>query len=112
MRLAAASHDRDRELLVVVHETTRAMVHAATPADVVSAVTAFVRGVGASVVDADIDEAVMPVDLSFGEGPPMLPRADPLSVARLMLEQSLPELVEDARRLVDLLRRADRGRLT
>ncbi|MCU1452321.1 MAG: ycgE 1 [Acidimicrobiales bacterium] len=92
-----------------VHAATRAMVHAATPADVVAALAAYVREVGGSLVDAQIDEAVLPVDLSFGVGEPLLPRAEPLSVARLQLERSLPALVEDGRRLVALLRRAADG---
>ena len=94
------------EVLVDVHETTRAMVHAATPADVVAVLAGFVRHVGGALVDAQIDDAVLPVDLSFGVGPPMLPWAEPMSVARMTLEQALPSLVEDARRLIDLLRRA------
>jgi hypothetical protein len=65
------------------------------------------------MVDAQIDDAVLPVDLSFGEGPPVLPRAEPMSVARMALEHALPALVEDGRRLIDLLRRAEpRNRTT
>ncbi len=101
----------EAEFLALIHDTTRAIIHAATPADVVAALTGFVRRIGGSMVDAQIDDAVLPVDLSFGEGPPMLPRAEPMSVARMALELSLPTLMEDARRLVDLLRRtAPRGR--
>ncbi|MDP9074116.1 MAG: MerR family transcriptional regulator [Actinomycetota bacterium] len=95
------------EFLALVHDTTRAIIHAATPADVVAVLTGFVRRSGGSMVDAQIDDAVLPVDLSFGEGPPMLPRAEPMSVARMTLEQALPGLVEDARRLIDLLRRSE-----
>ena len=75
--LAAGEGGAEAQLLAVVHETTRAIVHAATPADVVAVLAGFVRGCGASLVDARIDEAVLPVDLSFGEGPPLLPRAEP-----------------------------------
>jgi len=109
-RLSAESGEA--EFLALVHDTTRAIIHAATPADVVSVLTGFVRRAGGSMVDAQIDEAVLPVDLSFGEGPPILPRAEPMSIARLALEHALPALVEDARRLIDLLRRSDPGRRT
>jgi DNA-binding transcriptional MerR regulator len=104
--LAAGEGAAEAKILAAVHETTRAIVHAATPADVVAVLAGFVRGTGASLVHAQIDDAVLPVDLSFGEGPPILPRAEPMSVARMTLEGALPALVEDARRLIDLLRRA------
>jgi hypothetical protein len=104
-RLSAESGEA--EFLNLVHDTTRAIIHAATPADVVAVLTGFVRRSGGSMVDAQIDDAVLPVDLSFGEGPPMLPRAEPMSVARMALEHALPALVEDARRLIDLLRRSE-----
>ncbi|MDQ6615479.1 MAG: MerR family transcriptional regulator [Actinomycetota bacterium] len=108
-RLSAESGEA--EFLALIHDTTRAIIHAATPADVVAVLAGFVRRSGGSMVDAQIDDAVLPVDLSFGEGPPTLPRAEPMSVARMALEQALPTLVEDARRLIDLLRRAEaRGR--
>jgi DNA-binding transcriptional MerR regulator len=104
--LATGEGAAEAQILAMVHETTRAIVHAATPADVVAVLAGFVRSTGASVVHAQIDDAVLPVDLSFGEGPPLLPRAEPMSVARMTLEAALPALVEDARRLIDLLRRA------
>ncbi len=102
-----SSESGEAEFLALIHDTTRAIIHAATPADVVSVLTGFVRRAGGSMVDAQIDDAVLPVDLSFGEGPPMLPRAEPMSVARMALEHALPALVEDARRLIDLLRRSE-----
>lgn len=107
-RLSAESGEA--EFLALIHDTTRAIIHAATPADVVAVLVGFVRRSGGSMVDAQIDDAVLPVDLSFGEGSPMLPRAEPMSVARMALEHALPTLVEDARRLIDLLRRSEPGR--
>jgi DNA-binding transcriptional MerR regulator len=104
-RLSAQPGEAD--FLALIHDTTRAIIHAATPADVVAVLTGFVRRSGGSMVDAQIDDAVLPVDLSFGEGPPLLPRAEPMSVARMALELALPALVEDARRLIDLLRRTE-----
>jgi hypothetical protein len=49
------------------------------------------------------DDTVMPVDLAFGEGPPLLPRAPSPSVARMRLEAILPFLIEDARIVVHRL---------
>ena len=46
---------------------------------------------------------VLPVDLAFGEGPPLLPRAPSPSVARMRLEAVLPLVMEDARIVVHRL---------
>lgn len=50
----------------------------------------------------------LPVDVSLGEGPPMLVEIDASSVTGMQLARSLPGLVEDARQAVDLLRRTER----
>jgi len=64
---------------------------------------------GATVVPAaDADEDALPIDLSLGEGPPLLAVVEPLSPARMELEHILPRLVEDARHAVDLLRQTER----
>src|SRR5918999_1541763 len=56
---------------------------------------------------AKADSWALPIHLSLGEGEPILPVAEPLSLARMQLEQVLPGLVEDARRAVQLLRRSE-----
>ena len=63
---------------------------------------------GADVVLADeaSPDAVL-IDLSLGEGPPLLPVMEPLSPGRVELERILPRLVEDAQRAVDLLRQTE-----
>ena len=99
----------DTDLLALVHMSTRSALHAETPREVVDVLRAFVERVGGTVVAAcatgdPFGDDVIPVDLSFGEGPPLLPRAELMSVGRLCLEQVLPELVEDARRIIALLR--------
>jgi hypothetical protein len=69
---------------------------------------AAVQRLGGSTTPASqADSSALPIDLSFGEGEPILPTAEPFSLARMQLEQMLPELVEDARRAVQLLRRSD-----
>ena len=65
----------------------------------------LVEDLGGRVVPAaEADDDALPVDLSFGFGEPVLPAATPLSIARMRLEFLLPELVEAARRMVDLQR--------
>lgn len=63
---------------------------------------------GGLVLASDAGEDALPVDVSLGEGPPLLPRADLLSVARAQIERVIPRLTEDARQAVDLLRRQER----
>lgn len=56
------------------------------------------------------DEAgpdALPIDLSLGEGPPLLAVVDPLSPTRMELEHILRRLVDDARQAVDLLHQTD-----
>jgi hypothetical protein len=64
----------------------------------------LVRRLGGEVGEAALqDDTVMPVDLAFGEGPPLLPRAPSPSVARMRLEAVLPLVMEDARVVVHRL---------
>ena len=93
----------DAELVLA---TTRSLLRSRDVAAVTAALVAFVEVVGGGVVAADDAPAdALPLDLAFGEGPRLLPTADETSVARLRLEQHLPALVDDARRVVALLRR-------
>lgn len=63
---------------------------------------------GGLVLAAEAGDDAVPVDVSLGEGPPVLPRAEMLSVARMQIERIIPPLAEDARQAVDLLRRQER----
>ena len=68
----------------------------------------LLKRLGGSTIPArQADNRALPIDLSFGDGEPILPVAEPLSLARMHLEQVLPGLVEDARRAVQLLRRSE-----
>jgi excisionase family DNA binding protein len=85
--------------------TTRAVLRARTVSEVTHALVAYVRIVGGDAVEAGrAGRDAMPFDLSFGEGEPLLVTARRPSVARFRLEQALPALLEDARRIVALLR--------
>ncbi len=72
-------------------------------------IQAAVRGLGGKLVYAAESGAdALPIDLSLGEGEPLLAAAEPLSTARMQLERFLPRLVEDARQAVNLLRYSER----
>jgi PAS domain S-box-containing protein len=70
-----------------------------------------VRRIGGRLVAApEAGEDALAVDVSLGQGPPLLVEAEPSSGARRQLERLLPTLVADARRMVDRLdRERDRG---
>jgi hypothetical protein len=94
----------ESELLLA---TTRSMVRARDVAGVTAALVAFVRVLGGDVVPAqEAGPDALPVDLSFGDGPPQLATAPEPSITRFRLEESIPALHEDGRRIVALLRAA------
>ena len=68
-----------------------------------------IRGLGGLPVPAaEASDQAIPVDVSLGEGPPVLVEVERFTVARMQLERLLPRLVEDARQAVDLLRQTER----
>jgi GGDEF domain-containing protein len=80
------------------------------PEDAATALAEYVRRLGGEVVPAHLDRVgTIPLDLTFGEQAPAVAAAPPGSVAEERLLQTLPGLVEDARRMVQLLRRAERA---
>lgn len=94
--------DVDSEAVLVAYQTARALMRAAHPGDLRDALVALVERLGGTVGPAaEQDDEVLPVDLSMGEGPPVLPRAPAASMARMRLEAILPGLVEDARELAN-----------
>lgn len=94
--------------VVAAYETSRAMLRATHPAGVRDALVDLVERLGGEIGPAARqDDVVLPADISFGEGPPLLPRAAPESLARMRLEALLPLLLEDARLLVHRLELAE-----
>jgi PAS domain S-box-containing protein len=63
---------------------------------------------GDLVLTADACEDSLPIDVSLGEGVPLLPRACLESVTRMRIERVIPGLAEDARQAIELLRREER----
>jgi len=97
----------DARATTVAYLTTRRLLQARTPREVVSVVQALIRRLGGVVVPPNPgDPRILDVDLSLAAGPPMAAAAEPYSVARLCLEEVLPAAVEDARRVIMGLRAA------
>lgn len=88
----------DHQALVVQLAATRALLTATSPREVIDVVATFVRDLGGTLVPARADaEGALPIDVSLGVTEPILPWADPVSVAAMRLAELLPEFVEDAR---------------
>jgi DNA-binding transcriptional MerR regulator len=105
-RTAAAAGQPDWEVLQATHQATRALLYITSVREATEILMAAVQRLGGATIPASqADSRALPIDLSFGDGEPILPVAEPLSLARMQLEQVLPGLVEDARRAVQLLRR-------
>jgi hypothetical protein len=94
--------------LQAVHQATRALLYLTSAQQASQILIAAVQQLGGWTQPASqAGRWALPIDLSFGAGEPVLAVAEPLSPARMLLEQALPGLVEDARRAVVLLRRAE-----
>jgi hypothetical protein len=94
----------DAYAVLATYETARDLLRATEPGQVRDILAGLVRRLGGEVGEAALqDDTVMPVDLAFGEGPPLLPRAPSPSVARMRLEAVLPLVLEDARIVVHRL---------
>lgn len=83
----------------------RALLRATSVDQVAPVLATFIRDLGGGLVPARLadPENTLPVDVSLGLSEPVLPYADPVSVAAMRLAQLLPEMVEDARLVVTRL---------
>jgi DNA-binding transcriptional MerR regulator len=107
-RTAAAAEQPAWEVLQTIHQATRGLLYITSAREATEILVAAVDRLGGSTIPAgQADSWALPIDLSFGDGEPILPVAEPFSLARMQLEQVLPGLVEDARRAVQLLRRSE-----
>jgi hypothetical protein len=96
---------RDEHSLAAAYEATRALLCVTNPRQALTVLASLVHRLGGTVVPARrADPRTLPLDISLGEAEPMAPAAEPLSVTRLRLEEILPPVVEDARRVIGLLR--------
>ena len=99
--------------LRAAYQATRSLLALRRPKEAVDILVSLVRELGGDVVPAEhAGPDALPLDLSLGECPPLLPVADPYSVTRLHLERVLPTVVDDARRAAAIARRLSsvRGR--
>jgi hypothetical protein len=100
--------DIDPVAVRVAFDAARSMLRATSSAEVRDVLIGMVERLGGTTGPATTQtDDVIPVDLSFGAGAPVLPRAPAASVARMRLEALLPALVEDGRSLVHQLRLSD-----
>jgi diguanylate cyclase (GGDEF)-like protein len=92
------------DLLAIV-EGTRALVHATTVEDIVETCRSTVIRLGGTVRPARLaGKDAIPLDLSFGQGEPLLAIA-PDRFIRRSLDAVLPDLMEDARATAVRVRR-------
>ena len=93
----------------VLLEATRALLWMKTPSEARTIATDVVVALGGTVVLArDAGAEALPVDLSFGDGEPILPTAPPASTARVLLQRHVPSFVADVRRALELSSHVDR----
>jgi GGDEF domain-containing protein len=96
----------DEQALLPLLAATRALLTADDPRQVAAVVATLVHDLGGALLPARlVEDGPLPLDVSLGTGEPLLPWADPVSLAALRLEAVLPGFVEDARTVVDRLRR-------
>ncbi|MDQ2816013.1 MAG: diguanylate cyclase [Actinomycetota bacterium] len=92
-----------------VHEATRSLLRLRTGGDARRVAEHMVRELGGRLVPAGTDDpSVIPVDVSFGDGGPLLPAAPPGSAARALLERYLAPFLLDARHILQLSGRNER----
>lgn len=101
--------DQAPRVPLAVLEATRSLLWVQSARDARRAAIDLVRALGADLVAAgSSDRDVIPVDVSFGEGEPLLPVAAANSAARTLLDRYLTPFVLDARRVLELAGRAER----
>ena len=92
-----------------VYEATRSLLRLRTGRDARRIAEHLVRELGGRLVPAGTDDpGVLPVDVSFGDGEPLLPAAPPGSAARALLERHLAPFLLDARHVLQLSGRTER----
>jgi diguanylate cyclase (GGDEF)-like protein len=83
---------------------TRALLDVVSPTEVADVVATLVHDLGGRIVPARLVETTaVPIDVSLGLSEPLLPWAEPVSVAELRLATVLPAFVDTARRVVNRL---------
>jgi hypothetical protein len=95
----------DIDVLRLTSKAAHELLWIDTAEEAAAIVGDFVRTLGGAVVSHGAnDPDCIPIDISFGSGTPVFPASPQLSMARMLLEESLPAVVEDARRAIALAR--------
>ena len=88
----------DHAAVTAQFAATRALLSATTPQEVADITATLINDLGGGVVPARLaDGASIAIDVSFGLSEPLLPRADPVSLAAMRLTTVLAGFLEDAR---------------
>lgn len=95
----------DPKALVAQLAATQALLRAESAAEVSDVVSTLVHDLGGVLVPARFADprSALAVDVSLGVGEPMLPSADPVSVAAMRLSAVVPEFLETARLVLSRL---------
>ncbi len=105
---AAPVGDDTEPVAAALLSAVRTLLRVRTVEEVVGVLIGVVSAFGGRTVPAHADDPdAIPVDLSFGEGDPLVASAPPGSPARARLESVLPRLIEDARIMVGRVRTTD-----
>ena len=92
-----------------VYEATRSLLRVRTGGDARRIAEHLVRELGGWLVAAETDDPdALPVDVSFGDGEPLLPAAPRGSAARALLERYMAPFQFDARHVLQLSGRTER----
>lgn len=96
---------QDLEALGAELAATQALLRTESAAEVGAIVSTLVHDLGGALVPARYADpaTVIPVDVSLGVAEPLLPFADPVSIATMRLSAVLPEFLEAARLVLSRL---------
>jgi hypothetical protein len=100
----------DADALAAAYQATRAILSAVSEKEVTVILATLVHRLGGAVVPASRrGPDTLAIELTFGGGDPLMVAAEPVSIARLRLEELLPSVVDDARAMVGRLRSGELG---
>jgi hypothetical protein len=100
----------DADALGAAYQATRAMLSAVSEKEVTVILATLVHRLGGAVVPASrCHPDALAIELTSGDGDTLVAAAEPVSIARLRLEELLPSVVDDARAMVERLRSGELG---
>lgn len=108
--LPLAVGEKPRDLIPrSIYRATRSLLRIHSAEEAVGVIIDAVKQLGGGTAPARVGHPdAIPVDISLGEGEPLLPTAKAGSTVRRHLEAFVPNLAEDARIALELNRRVDR----